>query len=309
MSIAETQSVRAALAGVALACLSTSIGGVTVVLVRIIISHTDALSLTAVRFSIAALVLTGCLAWFVRGMRIERRDLWPLFVLGFIMFAVFPAFMARALADTTAARGGLLFAAQPIVTICMAVAFRVEQLTMLKALGVAAAVVGAGVALGENVGAIAPDALRGDALMFCGMVAAATFNVFSKRYLMKYGSLQVMTLCMWIGALCLWVMAVVFGSPFSGSLDFDLNGWLIVLTLAVPGGALMIFSWGRALQLVTPTQATVAIGCNPLTAILLGAWVLSEPVSVRLFTGFALILSAIVLANLDHVRSGPPSVP
>ena len=59
----------------------------------------------------------------------------------------------------------------------------------------------------------------------------------------------------------------------------------------------MILSWGRALQLISPTQAAITTGFNPVTAILLGAWLLSEPVSLRLLVGFALILTAILLAS------------
>jgi len=67
--------------------------------------------------------------------------------------------------------------------------------------------------------------------------------------------------------------------------------------LAVPGSAVMLLTWGRALQLISPTQAAITTGFNPITAILLGTWLLSEPVSLRLLAGFALILAAILLAS------------
>lgn len=309
MSVAALDPYKTTLAGVALTCMSTSIGGATVVMVRMIIEQTDPFSLVAARFSLASLVLLGCVMLSSVRLRFDRADLLPLVLLGLLMFTVFNGLLARALQDTTAGRGGLLFAAQPIITIVIAVAFRVEQLSWAKALGVAAAVAGGAVALGENVDVIAPNALRGDAFMFGAMLAAAIFNVFAKRYLMKYGSLPVMVFAMCVGAAGMWVLALIFGAPFGGSLDFDAQGWLILVLLGLPGGALMIWSWGRGLSLITPTQATITIGFNPLTAILLGAWLLSEPISVRLFIGFILILSAIVLANLDHVRTPPVAQP
>ena len=82
---------------------------------------------------------------------------------------------------------------------------------------------------------------------------------------------------MLVGVLIMFFLALAFGKPFSGSLDFDLQGWIIVLLLAVPGGALMLFLWGRALQLITPTQAAITVGLNPLTAILLGGFGGSVP--------------------------------
>ena len=62
----------------------------------------------------------------------------------------------------------------------------------------------------------------------------------------------------------------------------------------------MFIAWGRALQMISPTQAAIATGLNPVTAILLGAWLLAEPVSLRLLGGFVLVLTAIVLSTRNH---------
>ena len=61
----------------------------------------------------------------------------------------------------------------------------------------------------------------------------------------------------------------------------------------------MFLAWGRALQMISPTQATIAVGFNPVTAILLGAWLLSEPVSYRLLIGFILVVIAIFISARD----------
>ena len=176
----------------------------------------------------------------------------------------------------------------PLMTAVLGAAFRIERLTAPKLIGTAVAIAGIGIALGERVDAVAPNALRGDAIMFLGILAAALFNTFAKRYILRYGSLQVMVASMLVGVSVLFLLAIPFGRPFSGSLDFDFDGWMIVLLLAIPGGALMLFFWGHALRLVTPTQAAMTVGLNPLTAMLLGAWLLSEPITLRVLAGFVM---------------------
>ena len=218
------------------------------------------------------------------------------------MFAAFPFFMATALADTTAARGGLLFATMPLITMSMAALFGVERLTPLKVVAVLTGISGTIIALGENVEDIAPHALQGDMYMFLGMLCASSFNVFSGKYLVRYGNLPVMIYTMIIGVSVLFILAIILENPFSGSLDFDLNGWFIVFLLTVPGGALMMFSWGQALQRITPTQAAITVGLNPVTAILLAAWLLFEPITARVVIGFLLIFAAILLANYRRRR-------
>ena len=290
-------SLRPTLAGVGLASLSTSLGGVTVVLTRFVIVETDALTLAFVRYGIAALFLATVLVVTTRIPRIVRRDLIVISALGIVMFTGFPFFMARALEDTTAARGALLFASMPLITIVLGALFRVESLTWMKSVAVAIAMIGTASALSERVGPAAPDALRGDFFMFIAILVAAAYNVFSRRYLIRYGALTITVWTMLLGSLVLMVLAFTVGGAATGALDFSLQGWIIMLALAIPGAALVTFAYGKALELITPMSAAITVGLNPLTAILLGAVVLSEPITTRVLVGFILIVAGILLAN------------
>ncbi|NNE85655.1 MAG: DMT family transporter [Alphaproteobacteria bacterium] len=300
-------SLRATLTGVGLACLSTSLGGVTVVLTRFVIVETDALTLAFVRYGIASLFLAAVLLATTRIPRIPRRDLIIISVLGVIMFTGFPFFMARALEDTTAARGALIFATMPLATIILGALFRVESLTWIKSIAVAIAMTGTALALGERVGAAAPDALRGDVFMFAAILVAAAYNVLARRYLIRYGVLAITVWTMLLGSLVLMVLAFTIGGAGTGALDFSLRGWIIMLALAIPGAALMTFAYGKALELITPMSAAITVGLNPLTAILLGAIVLSEPVTVRVVIGFILTVVGILLANWRPRRASRAS--
>jgi drug/metabolite transporter (DMT)-like permease len=295
------------LTGVALASSATALGGGTVVLTRLIIDQTDSLSLAIIRYGLAALFLLAVLLIRTRIPRMERRDLAILALFGIIMFSGFPFFMTRALEDTTAARGALLFATIPLMTITIGVVFRIERLTWRKLAGIAIAIAGATLALGENVDVAAPNALRGDFFMFLAMLCAAVFNVFSPRYLVRYGNLPVVVYTMLVGSSFLLLLAAVLGAPLSQSLAFDTQGWIVVLVLAIPGAALMNMMWGRALTLITPTQATITVGINPITALLLGAWLLSEPITLRILIAVALLIAAIILTNQGPRERATPT--
>lgn len=296
-STAKNDAAQISISGVALACLATSLGGMTVALTRFIIPETEPLTLTAVRYGISVMILFAFLLAARRLPKFDRADWLPITLLALVFFTSFPYFMARALEDTTATRGGIFFATMPLVTILLATLFRVEQMTWPKAVGVLMAIAGTVFALSERVDEIAPTALRGDMFMLISMFSAAGFNVFGKRYIMRYGALSIIAYTMLAGVTALSVLAIIFESPFNGSLDFDFAGWMVVLTLAIPGGALMIYCWGRALQTISPTQAAVTVGLNPVVAIAIATVLLSEPFSMRVIGGLVLIIAAIVVAN------------
>lgn len=282
--------------------MSTILGGSTVALTRLIIHQTDPLSLSFTRYGMGALALLILLFPALKQNLFSRRDGVGMAVLGMVMFTGFPFFMALGLEYTTAAHGGLIFSTMPLMTLIIAVTVGVERITGLKLAAVALGVAGTVIALGENLGALAPDALLGDSYFLLGVVGTSLFNVFSKRYIARYGSLAVLTYTMAVGSMLMFVLALIFETPFSGSLDFDLKGWMVVVWLGIPGAALMVYSWCRALAVITPTQVSNTIGLNTLTAMLLGVWLMDEVLSPRIWTGFALILFAIVLVSLHRSK-------
>ena len=111
-----------------------------------------------------------------------------------------------------------------------------------------------------------------------------------------YGNLPVQVNAIIAGVFVSFFLSLMF----SKSLDhIFLNqlGLLSLLFLIVPGGVLMMYCWGRALMLITPTQAAISLGCNPIMAMLLGSWLLDETITIRFFIGFILLFSAIIVIS------------
>ncbi|MFT5485804.1 MAG: drug/metabolite transporter (DMT)-like permease [Paracoccaceae bacterium] len=287
---------RQALLGMTLVCSAASIGGFTVVMTRFVVPETDPFTLASVRYLIASVCLLTLVTYQGRRFRVDPRDRLGLIVLALIFFAAFPYCFARALEDTTSARGALIYACMPLVTMFLAAVFRIERITSWKFLGVLFAIAGVWSAIGFDVDA-PPNAIRGDIIMAIGTAFSAAYTAFAKRYVMKYDGVAMTAWSMLLGSFALFIVAMIFGSPFSGSLDLSLKGWGALLFLALPGGALMMWCFISGYRLVTPTQAAIAVGCNPLTAILFAAWILSEPIGWGSAVGFALVTAAVFCAN------------
>ena len=61
----------------------------------------------------------------------------------------------------------------------------------------------------------------------------------------------------------------------------------------------MMHSWGRALLIITPTQAAIASGFSPVTAMFLGFLLIAEEITIRFLARFIMVVSAVVLSNIS----------
>ena len=293
----DNSNIKTLLLGSFFASLSATLGGSTFVFTRYVVDSIDPFTLSFVRYGLTGLILfLLSISVFIK-KKFDRNDFIPMCFLGLSMITLFPNFMALGLEHTTAARAGLLYATMPLCTIIIAYLFKIEKITLNKSLAVLIAITGVTFCMSEKVDSNFSQTLKGDFLMMTGVFAASCFTVFSGKYLKKYGNIPVMIYVIFIGTLINFSLSLSFGSIYESFYQINEFELVALAMLIIPGGVIMMYCWGKALQMITPTQAAIALGFNPLSAILLGAIILNEQITFRLFVGFLSIIIAIVLVN------------
>ena len=290
------------LLGSFLASLSATLGGSTFVFTRFLIESIDPFTLSFIRYGLTGLILFLISASVYLKIKFDKKDLLSMGLLGIAMVTIFPNFMALGLEHTTASRAGLLYATMPLCTIIIAYLFKIEKLTINKSIAVILAITGVIFCISEKVDNNFNDTLKGDFLMMLGVISASCFTVFSGKYLKKYGNIPVMIYIILIGSFFSVLLTTSFGNPLSNLITLNNYELMALGMLILPGGALMMYCWGKALQLITPTQAAISLGFNPLSAILLGSIILNEAITIRLLIGFISIVMAIVIANWNFKK-------
>jgi DME family drug/metabolite transporter len=102
------------------------------------------------------------------------------------------------------------------------------------------------------------------------------------------------------------VAAVVMGlsalhRPLQWPADVPPQAWFLYLGIVTAALALLAFSWGAAR--LSPTLLTIAVLMEPLTTVLLAAWLLGEQLSLPQWLGGALLLASIWgLGQREHRR-------
>lgn len=286
-----------------MASLSAALGGSTFVFTRILVDSVDPFTLSFLRYGLTGLILFLLSINIFYKKKFDHFDLIPMSLLGLAMISLFPNFMALGLEHTTASRAGLLYATMPLCTIIIAFFFKIEKITTNKSLAVVIAISGVLFCMSERVEGNFGETLKGDLLMMIGVIAASCFTVFSGKYLKKYGNVPVMVFVIFVGSVINLFVALILGTGLENSYKIGHLEVIAFLMLIIPGGVLMMFCWGKALQLISPTQAAISLGFNPLSAILLGYIILNEQITFKLVIGFVSIIFAIVLANWKSSKS------
>ena len=295
-STAQSEGPRLFAAAIASAAASVLFGA-SVVATRFVVAQTQPVSLAFLRYCIATLCLLPIVAR-LRTTPIVRRDLFGIGALGALFFGLFPWCFSAALTYSPSARVAIEAAAGPMVTLIISRLKGYDHITPTKLVGQILAFGGLYLALKSPSGThIDPTQVwKGDALMVIVVVCGAIYNVFSRPYLKRYASLQVTLYSMAAGALVLAPIAASKGL-FSTVPHFSMTGWFAVLYLGSMGGALGFGLWIWALEHSSPSRVAVFLTLNPITAIVLGAALLQEPITALFVIGLCGVLAGILLTN------------
>jgi len=273
------------------------LGGSTFVFTRALVSSLDPLIISFVRYGLTALLFLMFFCVNFTNVKFHKNDVFYMVIIGIFMFTIFPIFMALGLEITTSSRAGLLYATMPIFTIIIACIFKIETFSLSKLISVFIAFSGVYFCLSEFVDPTAPNPVKGDVLMTIGVISASIFTVFSGKFLKKYGNINVLILTIFSGSISTMLVSLFLGKKISNILVLSEMNYFYFFMLIVPGGILMMFLWGKALQIISPTQASITLGFNPITATILGHYILNEIISARIFVAIGLIIIAIIFSN------------
>ena len=252
------------------------------------------MTLAMLRYGIGAGVL---LPFFLSAPRvpIARLDLLPILALGIGQFAVLIALLNLGLQTVSASQGGVIFATFPLVTILLAALLGREKLTALRMVGALFSFGGVAICLGASD---LPSSFFGAALIFASACVGAFCAVFYRPYLQRYPTLQIGTLAM-VAATVALIPGTAIERPMTELSALSAEGWALVGFIGLASGAGYLL-WLTALKNTDAGEATVLMGLSPITAALVGAVLLGEPIGPVFLAGLALALFGVSLAVLNR---------
>src|SRR6476646_3402230 len=196
--------------GVAIALVSSCLGGTAAAITRYLDGNTDPITLAILPWAIGfCCVLPAALLLKARWP--QQRDLSAVAALGFCFFGVFFVLYNIAMTYTTAARASLALATLPLHTMVVGALLGIEPLTKRKTVGVCIAVFGVIAALAAGLSAAPPGAWRGELIMTGAVLCMAFYNVLSRPFTQRSSALGFLTVGMGTGASALILVGILTG--------------------------------------------------------------------------------------------------
>ena len=266
--------------------------GASFLFMRIAGPEFGALALVEVRVAIAALVLLPLL--LARGLGGELTSNWAVLgVLGIHNTALPFLLLTWATLFLSAGTSGILNATAPIFAAIIAWAWLGERLTISRTAGLLVGTVGVWLLVRDKVGASMGDTTLAVIAALGGSFLYGIGGNFTRRYASHVKPLAIATGSQIGAALVLLPIAVVTwpDTPIS------MTAWAAAITMGLFSTALAYILYFRLIANIGPTGAITVTYLIPVSAMLLGALVINEPITGAMVFGGAVILLGTALAT------------
>ena len=280
-----------------------------ITVVKVSLREMGPLAFNMLRFAGAAILLLVLTRWIEGTLRIERRDMGRMLLLGLVGHTLYQLCFIFGLERTTASATALIFGSTPIVIGLMSRLAGHERIAPGAAVGALLAFTGVYVIGRSGVHDMAGDASAGSAVIGNALVMAAViwwalYTVLSKRLLERYSPLRVTAVSLSIGALFMIPAAI----PDLTAQDWgavSTRTWIgLVYSLVFPLVVSYVI-WYRSVKQVGSLRTAVYSNMVPVFGALSGFFFLGERITAGLGLGGACILGGIVLARMQG--SGEPA--
>ena len=241
--------------------------------------------------------------WRARGLPgLTRGDAVRVAAAGFLVVLGYHLFLNIGTQHTTSGVAALVVALAPGITVVLAAAVGLERIRPRHVVGLSLAFVGVAVVVAFGSGqSLSFESARGPLIVLGAPISFALYNVLLKPLLGRYDLLALTAATSLIGTIGL--LPLIRPSTVDVLVDASPQDAALLLYLGVLATLLGYILWNHGLRGLGPTRAVTYAYAIPPLAVVIGAIVLDEPITVWIVLGGALVVGGIVLAQRGF-RSG-----
>jgi len=246
----------------------------------------------ALRFTITGILLL--LATFLgeKEIRIQKEDLGKVIMVGALGLGLYQILWSLGLNLTSPSNSALILSTQPLLGTLYVDLVKKEPVGRQQYWGMILALVGVVLVILKPTAKLhfSLETLPGDLLtLLAAFCAAIFFSVWSKPLLKSYSPLRLMSYCMIIGSLVLWIASPFSTQPIVWGQVWEKTWWSMGYAV-VFSGMLGHVSWYEGLERIGVTKSMVYLYFIPIWAVLFNFLVMGETIFLQQILGGVLIL-------------------
>ncbi len=271
--------------------------GIPYLFIKIAVVELSPEFLVLSRAALAALILLP-IAAYRRALAPVLQRWKPLLAFALVEIAVPWYFLSSAETTLPSSTTGLLLSAVPLAAVGVALAFgRRDRLTAINGVGIVIGMLGVAAIVGLDLGG---SDLLGVAKLLVVVVGYALGPAILARWMSDLPGVGIMALALAISAVVILPLVAITGGWPTAVPSLPTIGSVIVL--AVVCSALAFLLMFALIAEIGPIRMTAITFVNPAVAVVAGALVLSEPITIWTLIGFALILVGCALVTRPDRR-------
>ena len=298
--------------------LSMALVGSYVALSKPLVAIFPVFLLAWLRFSIGGAAMLHWLKKPASELPMTRETRQLVFLESFLGNFLFSICMLYGVSMTSAVAAGVIMASIPAVVALMSWLFLREHISVRVRWAVACAVLGIGLVSLSKEELITPiqrgleadlaynKAWLGNLLLIGAVLCEAAYAVIGKKLTGVLSPKRITAL------INLWGFALItpLGLWAAWNVDFSaVEGpiWLLLVFYALAASVWTVWLWMTGLKVVPANQAGVFTVMLPISAALVGVFVLGERLNSIQLAAFAIALGGVLLATLPQRRPAPAS--
>ena len=246
----------------------------------------------ALRFTFTGTLLLLATYWREKEIRIRKGDLGKVVLIGGLGLGLYQVLWSLGLNLTSPSNSALILSTQPLLGTLYIDLVKKEPIGKQQYWGMLLALVGVVLVMLKPTATLhfSLETLPGDLLtLMAGFCSAVFFSVWSKPLLKTYSPLRLMSYCMIIGSLVLWMASPFSNQPVIWGQVWERTWWSMGYAVLFSGMLGHVF-WYEGLERIGITKSMLYLYFIPIWAVIFNTLMMGETIFLLQMIGGVLIL-------------------
>lgn len=261
------------------------------------------ITLGAVRFVVATLIL-GVLTLLPKNrMKLEKQDVWTVALSGLMGITLYAVLQNIAMQWTSASNATLIIASYPVITLLLESLIYKVRLSLFKIVGIVIAIVGVVILSYVKMETQQKGELLGVLLLMIAGIAWAFYNFLTKKVVNRYPSITLLFYQTLFGAIFMAPLALFERDSWAAP---TLMSFSMMLFLGLFCSVVAFLLYNTGLKELPPSSVTSMLNLVPFFGVFFSWLLLGEQVTLRKLIGGAIIIVGVMISARQAKPHGIP---